>query len=63
LQEGVVVEAFARNLEPSQFSRRYPGLRLFVSWLWVGLPLGWGVWQTAIKSLPLFDSFLRNVKP
>jgi hypothetical protein len=31
-------------------------LRLLASWLWVGLPLGWGVWQTIMKSLPLFDS-------
>jgi len=37
--------------------------RLLFSWLWVCLPLGWGIWQTAIKSLPLFDSFLRSVKP
>jgi hypothetical protein len=58
-----VVETSARNLEPSQYVRGYPLLWLLVSWLWVGLPLGWGVWQTAIKSLPLFDSFLRNLKP
>jgi hypothetical protein len=58
-----VVETSARNLEPSQHVRGYPLLRLLMSWLWVGLPLGWGVWQTAIKSLPLFDSFLRNLKP
>jgi hypothetical protein len=62
LKEGVVVEPSSRNLEPSRSSRGYPWLRLLISWLWVGLPLGWGVWQTAIKSLPLFDSFLRNVK-
>lgn len=34
-------------------------LRLLVSWLWVGIPLGWGVWQTVMKSLPLFTSVGR----
>jgi len=58
-----VVETSARSLEASQHGRGYPLLWLLMSWLWVGLPLGWGVWQTTIKSLPLFDSFLRNVKP
>jgi hypothetical protein len=27
---------------------------LIVSWLWVGLPLAWGVYQTFLKSLALF---------
>jgi hypothetical protein len=58
-----VVETSARNLEPSQPIGGYPWLRLLLSWLWVGFPLGWGIWQTTIKSLPLFDSFLRSVKP
>ncbi len=31
-------------------------VRLVISWLWVGVPLAWGVWQTIIKSLPLFES-------
>jgi hypothetical protein len=29
------------------------GLLIF-SWLFVGLPLAWGVWQTIVKSLALF---------
>jgi hypothetical protein len=29
-------------------------LRLALSWIVVGLPLGWGVYQTLLKSLPLF---------
>ena len=29
-------------------------LRLILSWLWVGIPLAWGVSQTIIKSLDLF---------
>jgi hypothetical protein len=56
-----VVESSAPNREPPVPS--YTAPRLVLSWLWVGLPLAWGVWQTAIKSLPLFDSFLRNGKP
>jgi len=27
---------------------------LVVGWLWVGLPLVWGVWQTVVRSSPLF---------
>jgi hypothetical protein len=30
------------------------GVRLIVSWLWVGIPLAWGVSQTIIQSLALF---------
>jgi hypothetical protein len=30
------------------------GVLLIVAWLWVGIPLLWGVYQTLIKSLPLF---------
>lgn len=29
-------------------------LVLIVSWLWVGLPLAWGIYQTFLKSLALF---------
>jgi hypothetical protein len=28
--------------------------RLIVSWLWVGVPLVWGVWETLHTSLALF---------
>jgi hypothetical protein len=31
------------------------GLLIF-SWLFVGLPLAWGVWQTLTKALALFQS-------
>jgi hypothetical protein len=27
---------------------------LIIAWLWVGIPLLWGVYQTLMKSLPLF---------
>jgi len=29
-------------------------IRLFIAWVWVALPLGWGVFQSVHKSLPLF---------
>jgi hypothetical protein len=28
---------------------------LIVSWLWVGVPLAWGVWETVRTSLALFQ--------
>jgi hypothetical protein len=28
-------------------------VKLVVGWLWVGVPLGWGVWQTALKAAQL----------
>jgi hypothetical protein len=30
------------------------GLQLALAWLFVGIPLAWGVVQTVINSLPLF---------
>jgi hypothetical protein len=27
---------------------------LFIAWIWVAVPLGWGVYQSVNKSLPLF---------
>ena len=30
-------------------------IRLFIAWIWVALPLGWGVYQSVNKSLPLFQ--------
>ena len=29
-------------------------LLLIVAWLWAGIPLAWGVYNTIQKSLPLF---------
>ena len=35
---------------------------LFVfAWLWIALPLGWGVYQSIQKSLPLFDEVSNAV--
>jgi hypothetical protein len=31
-------------------------LRLLVAWIWIAVPLGWGVYQSVQKSLPLFQS-------
>jgi hypothetical protein len=46
------------TLPPSSGSVENPrpgatGLLIF-SWLFVGLPLAWGVWQTLVKSMALF---------
>jgi len=30
-------------------------LSLFIAWVWITVPLGWGVYQSVNKSLPLFD--------
>lgn len=27
---------------------------LFVAWTWVAIPLGWGVFQSGKRSMPLF---------
>jgi hypothetical protein len=29
-------------------------LRILVAWLWVAIPLAWGVYNSALNSLPLF---------
>jgi hypothetical protein len=33
--------------------------RLVVAWIVVGVPLGWGVFKSIEKSLPLFDGKAR----
>jgi hypothetical protein len=30
-------------------------ITLLIAWTWVALPLGWGVYQSVQKSLPLFQ--------
>jgi hypothetical protein len=42
------------NLPPPPEARSNEAL-LIVSWLWVGVPLAWGVWETVRTSLPLFQ--------
>ena len=39
-------------------SRTSP-LKIAISWAIVGLPLAWGVYQTVLKSLPLFAGHWR----
>lgn len=29
-------------------------LKLAIAWTWIALPLGWGVFQSVQKSMPLF---------
>jgi hypothetical protein len=29
-------------------------IALVIAWLWIAVPLGWGVYQSVQKSLPLF---------
>ncbi len=36
-------------------------IKLALSWLWVAIPLGWGVYQSAVKSAPLFG--IQSVQP
>ena len=30
-------------------------LKLIIAWLWVGIPLAWGVWHVFLTSLKLFQ--------
>jgi len=36
--------------------RSSPRWRVFAAWIVVALPLGWGVYQSVVKSIPLFRS-------
>jgi hypothetical protein len=31
------------------------GAKLTIAWLWVGIPLAWGVAQTVMKAMSLFQ--------
>lgn len=31
-------------------------LKLIIVWAWISLPLGWGVYKSVQKSLPLFET-------
>jgi hypothetical protein len=35
-------------------------LSLIIAWIWVAVPLGWGVCQSVQKSLPLFGVKVRG---
>lgn len=30
-------------------------ITLLIAWVWITMPLGWGVYQSVKKSLPLFS--------
>lgn len=38
-------------------------LKLIVAWMLVILPLGWGVYKSAVKSKPLFQSPPAGANP
>ena len=44
----------AETNDPNAPMVRVNWIRLALSWLWVGIPLAWGVFQTAQRSLALF---------
>jgi hypothetical protein len=56
-----VVDATRQIIEPNLPKEAANSVWLIVSWAWVGIPLAWGVWQTVIKSLPLFESFMSHI--
>jgi hypothetical protein len=30
-------------------------IKLAIAWIWIAVPLGWGVYQSVQKSMPLFS--------
>jgi len=34
-------------------------IALAIVWIWIALPLGWGVYQSVQKSLPLFQATVQ----
>ena len=36
-------------------------IALVIAWLWIAVPLGWGVYQSVQKSLPLFTGGSKPV--
>jgi hypothetical protein len=37
-------------------------LKLVIVWLWIGIPLAWGVYQSVKKSAPLFGDLPASVE-
>jgi hypothetical protein len=38
-------------------------LTLIIAWIWITLPLGWGVYKSVQKSVPLFKQPAAAVNP
>lgn len=38
-------------------------IALIIAWTWIAVPLGWGVYQSVQKSLPLFQRQAGPVSP
>ena len=36
---------------------------LVIAWAWIAVPLGWGIYQSVQKSIPLFNSPLQTAAP
>jgi len=52
--EGQQTEPSSHGGSPTHETTGSQGSRLVVSWLIVGLPLAYGIYQTISKTLPLF---------
>jgi hypothetical protein len=48
----------ANSVSPRErdLSRPLVVVWLIVSWLWVGVPLGWGVYNTGVNAMKLFET-------
>lgn len=38
-------------------------LSLIIAWIWISLPLGWGVYKSVQKSVPLFQKPAATLNP
>ncbi len=36
-------------------------IKLIIAWMWICLPLGWGVYKSVQKSVPLFEAWTYGV--
>jgi hypothetical protein len=56
IDQKLIVRPDPRPNETMNHSRKKSSRLIFaVSWILVLIPLGWGVFQSAVKSLPLFQ--------
>jgi len=49
-------EANSASPRGHALSRPFVAICLIVSWLWVGVPLCWGVYNTGVNAMKLFES-------